>query len=735
MRVGRGWTVGPLLACAFAPLMVMAQDAASPPPGPGSAEATTPAELDRVIVTARRREEAILDVPIAVTVLDGNELQSRAAQDLGALGAATPNLTIYNARAFNSTLTATIRGVGQYDPVWGIEPGVALYIDDVYLARPQAALLDILDVERIEVLRGPQGTLYGKNSIGGAIKYITRPTDPYFSGTVVLTAGDYDRRDGKAIVNVPLGDQLRTRLAVGRYLRDGYGRNLITGKDVSDRDVTSMRATFDWLPAEAVDVRFAFDRYRDRSAVRGARRLFVLSTDPDGTPPDPGRYDVRSDAPNQDDIDADGASATIDWTIDARWRLKSVTAHREGHSAGYIDFDTLPRQISTLARDFRDKQTSQEFQLQWTGGHTQGVAGLYWFDGEAEGVGYGYDFGQFFDTTRGMVGTRSLALYGDLAWDLTARVSAEAGLRYTHEDKRATVVNQEFTDATFLVPNGAVYANFRDATTFEAFSPRLALSYAATDDAMLYAQATRGFKGGTYNIRANTAAVPTSSLPIEDENATSYEIGAKAQWRDGAVTLATALFHTDYRDIQLSVATAIDANGDGVLEFFGDFRNAGAGTMRGAEVEATVQASRYVRLLGHAGYLDTHYDAYFSRGVDMARTQRFPNAPDWTAGASTIGEWPLARGGAFVARLDGQYRSKAYPTTDINDFVLQGGYTLWNASLTWRSPLRGWDIALIGENLSDKGYRTASFYLINGGLATGFYGAPRTFALSMTYSF
>ena len=203
------------------------------------------------------------------------------------------------------------------------------------------------------------------------------------------------------------------------------------------------------------------------------------------------------------------------------------------------------------------------------------------------------------------------------------------------------------------------------------------------------------------------------------------------------VDIGFVVLNTTFRNpaATAKMATAIDANGDGVLEFFGDFRNAGAGTMRGAEVEATVQASRYVRLLGHAGYLDTHYDAYFSRGVDMARTQRFPNAPDWTAGASTIGEWPLARGGAFVARLDGQYRSKAYPTTDINDFVLQGGYTLWNASLTWRSPGRGWEIALIGDNIFDKAYRTASFFLRDRGLGTGFYGAPRTFALSMTYSF
>ena len=218
----------------------------------------------------------------------------------------------------------------------------AIYIDDVYLARPQAALLDILDVERIEVLRGPQGTLYGKNTIGGAIKYITRAPEPYFSGSVRVTAGSYDRLDGKALLNIPLGDTLRSRFAFGRYTRDGYGKNLITGEDVSDRDASVMRATR----------RLAADGRRRRAPGLGSlsrplprhRRASPARPVPfpPYTPPDPGRYDVRSDAPNRDDTDAEGGSLTVDWAIDDAWRFKSVTAHRTGDSFGYVDFDTLP---------------------------------------------------------------------------------------------------------------------------------------------------------------------------------------------------------------------------------------------------------------------------------------------------------------------------------------------------------------------------------------------------------
>ena len=583
------------------------------------------------------------------------------------------------------------------------------------------------------MLRGPQGTLYGKNTIGGAIKYITRAPDPYFSGSVVVTAGSYDRLDGKALLNIPFSDTLRSRFAFGRYTRDGYGTNLITGEDVSDRDATVMRATIDWLPAENVDARLAWDRYRDRSHVIGAHRLFT-SRFPPYTPPDPSRFDVRSDAPNQDDTDAEGGSLTVNWAIDDAWRFKSVTAHRTGDSFGYIDFDTLPQQFATLNRDFHDEQTSQEFQLQWNQGATHAVAGLYWSDGEAAGSGHVSNGIVRFTDTHGAIWTRSQAVYADVTWDMTAHTSAELGLRYTHEDKRASVITRA-TDSTFQ-QTLEIRAFFNDATTFDAFSPRIALTWKPTDTAMYYVQATRGFKGGTYNIRAETVVLPESALPLQDETATSLEAGAKAQWREGRITLDTALFRTDYRDIQLSVSVPFDSDGDGIPDdTFGDFRNAGKGTMQGVELETSARMGQYLRVLGHVAHLDTRYDEYISGGVDIASTSRFPNAPEWTAGASAIGEWPLPGGSTFDARLDVSYQSAMYATTDIEAFLLQPGRTLWNASLSWQSPNHDWEVALIGQNLSDKAYRQGSFWLPTLGLATTYYGAPRTFALSITYSF
>jgi len=690
------------------------------------------AQLDRIVVTARRRDEAVQDVPLSATAVNGAELESRGIEDLGGLGAAVPNLTIYPARAFNSTITAYIRGVGQSDPAWGFEPGVAVYVDDVYLARPQAALLDILDVQRIEVLRGPQGTLYGKNTIGGAIKYVTRPVGDAFSGEATIALGDYDRRDFKAIINAPLSDTVRARIALGSFDRAGFGHNLLTGEDVSAKHAQVARLTAQWLPRDDVDVRVAYDRYRDRSGMRGARRLEIDPFDPSRTPPNDNGFDVQSGMADVDNADSENASVTVDWDLAAGWRLKSVTAHHSADTLGNVDFDTLPLPISDLTRHIFDEQASQEFQLHRDSQRAHAVAGLYYFDGEADGRVNVNNNGQLFLRSTGSVKTRSAAVYGDLTLDLSDRFSVEGGLRYTSERKTGTVFNQGYTDATFTTPSGFVAADFTHSKTFGAFSPRLSLSWHPTTDAMLYLQASRGFKSGSYNIRANTVFVPDSGRPYADETSTSYELGAKTQWLDGRVTLNAALFHNDYRDLQLSVGVLVDTDGDGIKDTsFGDFKNAGAATIDGAELELAARTGRHLRWLANAGYLHAKYDEYISDGINIAGTQHLVDAPRWTGGLSAIAELPLAAAGTLVGRIDGHYQSKVYPDTDPNEVLAQDGYTLWNASLTYRPPHGDWQLALFGQNLGDKAYRTSG----NTDPLIGYYGPPRTVWLSLSLSF
>ena len=243
-----------------------------------AANAQDAATVDDIVVTARRRAESLQDVPVAVTAVSGEQLEARGVLDITELARSTPSLTLNAARGSNSTLISFIRGVGQQDPLWGFDPGVGLYIDDVYVARPQAAVLDIFDVERVEVLRGPQGTLYGRNTIGGAIKYVTsRINADEPEGRLRASYGSYNQRDVIASAQLPFSDEFKVSAALARYLRDGYGKNLNTGNEHYNKDVTAFRASAEWSPTDSLFFRLAGDLVNDDSNARHGHREFAPS--------------------------------------------------------------------------------------------------------------------------------------------------------------------------------------------------------------------------------------------------------------------------------------------------------------------------------------------------------------------------------------------------------------------------------------------------------------------------
>jgi iron complex outermembrane receptor protein len=255
------------------------------------------------------------------------------------------------------------------------------------------------------------------------------------------------------------------------------------------------------------------------------------------------------------------------------------------------------------------------------------------------------------------------------------------------------------------------------------------VAWRASDTALLYAKASRGFKGGSYNVRANTVTAPGSAHPLDAETVTAFELGAKASWHDGRLALAANVFRNDYRDIQLSVTTVNTVGG-----VFPDFRNAGRGTAQGAELEWRARLHRHLSWDGHVGYLDTRYDEYIDRGVDVASSRVFPNAPRWTAGTSLAADLPLASGASLRARLDGRYQAQVRSTTDLSPLLVQPGYAVWNASLSWRSPDQRWELTLRAANLGDTRYLTSGF-TYPFGITTGYYGPPRTHSLTLAYSF
>ncbi len=708
MRKPLSFIIGALLA---APYAAHAQQA------PAQGEEAKPSTLDAITVSARKREESLQDVPVAVTAFTADGLDKLNVEDISDLDSFVPNLTVYAARGSSSTLTAYIRAVGQSDPLWGVDPGVGLYLDDVYIARPQGALLDVFDVERIEVLRGPQGSLYGKNTIGGAIKYVSSALEEEFYGRGSVTVGNYSQLDAKASVNLPLGGGWASRLAVASLSRDGYGENVRTGQEVSDKEILAARATLGYLGSPDFSARFTADWMDDQSGVRGAQMLAVNRFAPTAQPL-ADRYDVRNGMPNVNDTSMKGASATLSWNLGDAWVLKSVTAYRESDTETNIDFDTLPNTIADVKAFYSDDQTSQEFQLNYdAGAAVRGVAGLYWFTGSAGGQVLNNFFGLSFGDTQGVVETDSVAVYGEFTWDFAEQWALTLGGRYTDEKKSADVYNIGYTDATFTRPNGVVAADFEDSVSFQNFSPKVSLDFKLSDEVLLYALASRGFKSGGFNIRAQATAVPRSRLPFDDETVTTFEIGAKNAFLDDRLFVNLAYFNSDYKDIQLSVFTAVPGSNPPI--FFGDFANAGKGTVKGVELEYQALLSQNFSLQGNFAWLDAEYDQFITNNVNVAGNQRFTNAPERSAAITALHTLPLASGGNLSTRVSYSYQSEVYPTTDLSEAIKQPGYGLVSAGLIWQTD-GAWRFALEGANL---------------GILTGFYGAPRTYSLTATYDF
>lgn len=695
-----------------------------------------------ITVTARKREESLQEVPVAVSVITGELLDDRGAADIAELQADVPNLSIYPGRNQSTTLTAFMRGIGQADPLWGVDPGVGLYLDDVYVARPQGALLDVYDVERIEVLRGPQGTLYGKNTIGGAIKYISREIRDEPEGRLSITPGEFSNLDVKASIAGPIvAGKLRGKIAFASLQHDGYGTNLFQNRDVSDKDTTAYRLGLDWLPADNVIVKFAYDRTEDSAEPKGLTRLEPNPFCPlflgAPCPPEANLFDTRSGLEPLNGTDSEGYSMTIRWDINDDWTFKSITAHRESDSFNNIDFDTTPAPITDVEATYFDEQDSQEFQLLYDGGGAfSGVFGLYYFDGFAGGLVRNNFLGAIFGTTDGDTKTESFAVFGDGSYAINDRLTFNFGLRFTEEEKTGRAFNAGYSDDTFTTIT-AVTADYNQSETFSSVSPKLGLDYQFTDEVMGYVSVSRGFKSGGFNVRAQATVFPESALPFEDEELTVGEVGIKSVLGGGSLILNTALFYGDYTDIQVSTFTSYDSDGDGADDaFFGNFLNAGDATISGLELEwdwASPTAT-WFGLSGNLSFLDTDEEFLDLDGRLGADTQVITNAPELTGALNANFDFP-AWGGLITGSVGVAYRDDSTLTNEGNGVepIVQPSFDLWNAWISWLSSDAKWRISINGKNLTDEEYLTNGYNIPVLGLLQGSYGTPRTVTATIEY--
>ncbi len=371
-------------------------------------------------------------------------------------------------------------------------------------------------------------------------------------------------------------------------------------------------------------------------------------------------------------------------------------------------------------------------QLAYEGATLSGVLGLYAFDGDAGGLVRNNFLNSIFGTSGGTVYTRGRAAYTDWSWRLSSDWAVGAGLRFTDERKRAVVLNQSFKDASFSTVV-ATSADFDKTLEVQDSSPKLSLDYRWSDSTKLYGTASRGFKSGGYNIRANTLAVPASGNPFKDETLDSFELGSKMLLDQGRLELNAALFHNKYKNVQLSVFTSYTLP-NGTPGFFGDFTNAGRAQVQGAELEFVWRPLRAWTLSGHLAALDAVYDEYLDRGVNVAEQKKFTNSPKFQGALNIEYRLSLASAGTLRLRLSASHRSRVYPTTDLSEAIAQDAFTLLSAGAILDID-KHWSLSLQGSNLTDKAYRTDGYNIASLSILNGYYGPPRVVTVGASYKF
>ncbi|RJF93756.1 TonB-dependent receptor [Sphingomonas cavernae] len=710
-----------------------------------AAPAAEEAESGEIIVTARRRDENLIDVPISVSALSGDALQNQGAIDITSLQDKTPNLTLQIARGSNSTLIAFIRGVGQQDPLWGFEPGVGLYVDDVYVARPQGAVLDIFDVERVEILRGPQGTLYGRNTIGGAIKYVTKRLGNEFEGKVRAAYGSYDQIDLIGQVTVPLGDNFSIGGAIARYWRDGYGRNLTTGVDQYDKDVIAGRISAEFAPSEDVFFRLAADKTVDKSNPRHGTRLVGNLGLPAFAPTD-SVYDTRAGIGDDNKVETQGISLTGSIAINDTLTFKTISAYRDGHTETLIDFDNTPGPVLDIPARYDDSQFTQELQLLYEGDRLQGVFGLYYLDARASGA-FDTVLGALNTTTltSGTVKTKSYAAFADVNFDITEQLKISAGLRYTKDDKTGTVFRRNYTGIrspefgnSAAIP-GLIRTDYTNSRSFDEFTPRVSLSYEPTEDLNLYASYGKGFKSGGFDMRGDAIFTPTTVDGYAPETVDAYEVGMKGAFLDRTLFLNIAGYYSDYKDQQVTIQVPNVVTG-GIASFVD---NAGKGEIYGLELEARIVPTPSFSVSASLGYTHADYKEFLTfigggtTPVDVADQRVFQNTPKWNANVSATWSGDLAGGRVEVTpsiSMRSDYNMFEIP----NPILDQDGYALVDTSASWTTADERFKLGVHLRNLFDTRYRVGGYNFpgaLFGNSIIGYYGPPRTATLTAEYRF
>lgn len=701
--------------------------------------------LDDVKVTARKTEESIQDIPVAVTSFSREDLADAQAENLDSLNGAVPNMNLVQGRGSASSANIYIRGIGQPDALQTFDPGVGVYVDGVYLSRIQGALMSLHDVERIEVLRGPQGTLYGKNTIGGAVNVVTRRPDGASAGEVQVLAGDYGKLSSNFYYKGGITDRTSASISALYRLDNGFVTDSLTGQHYNDRDNTSLRFLLHSEVSDRLSWDFSLDYTDQENALSLGRQeapLIALDfadlTMPVllGLPPT-GEYDFTGRSSFNNDENQElrhmGASFTLNYMINDQWQLKSITAQRDLESDSFIDIDASEFELGDVLVEVDQQQFSQEFQFLYDNNNGfNAVIGAYYMqeDVPSHQEAYADDFLRFegipLDFLRTIdddLETTSYALFAQGSWTLNDQWGLTAGLRYSKDDKKYFRTTSTFSD---LGPFLAGTFTFQDSDSWDNVTPMLSVDYQVNDHNMVYASVSKGFKSGGFNGRANAAADVSSFKP---ETVWTYELGGKMQLLDNRMRLNYAVFTSDYEDFQARVAE--DISSFPVI-------NAAELDISGAELELTWLLSASTSIYSSVGYLNADYAKFFDfRQPDLDRSDDTPPfSPDWTFRLGLNHVFYLNDGAMLRFGVNGNFTSDMYLSVDNQEVLTQDDYWVFNAYAVYDFANPAWSLTVGGKNLGDEVYKVdAQEFSSVGNIQTAYYGDPRTWYAALNYRF
>lgn len=704
-------------------------------------------ELEEVIVTAQKRDERLTEVPISIASVSAENIEQTGIRQLKEVAEYVPNLSISSGTDFTSSVS--IRGVGANSRNIGFDTRVGVYLDGVYLGQSPALNQELLDLERIEVLRGPQGTLFGKNTVAGAINLVSKKPGESLGGSVGIEYGNYNSRQVSASLNIPLTDNLYSKVAINKQLRDGLVENLATGNEINEQDGTSYRVQFRYAPGGSFEANLAFDGMEtERLSYTGDAVTDTFGMAPAIEAPLDNEVSMNTDPYEERKIR--GSALTLDWDLENDFAVKSISAYRDTDIFYINDTDYSAVDLISLAYGDSYKQFSQELQIiSPDAGALKYVAGLYYYDQQGESLRqispsplaallFGVDPNAPTNTD-GTVDTRSYAAFLNGSYQLSERWKLGFGFRYSREDKDVDWAIDGSGSGAFGIATGSV----NDDRSDSHFSPTANLNYAFSSEINGYVKYSSGYKSGGFNLDFITQDDLNVGIDFDKETVDSYELGLKGTLMERRVMFSLAAFQSNYSDYQVNQFVDLGDGGTSI-----SIRNAAEVETQGLELEFTFRPSERWQLMAGVGLLEGEFAEYPGGGKGGADVSgnTLPGVSDYSLNLGAQYYHPVpALGAELLVRLDYSYRDDYYNTTDNEKSIqlrsgdsVQYGWVndidLLNGRLALQSTDGDWSAALWGRNLTDEDYltRTSRDFL---GTIRHFAGSPRTYGIELEYNF